>query len=152
MADIEFNSDFFEQLSRGWRVPLDGTEHDAILSLKRQMEESGLTPDTATVAEIVRNARNQALASPDMWEINQSGGNAVTYLRNPSDTNRYDVVVKSEMIRSNEQEATLPVVYARAQEELDTFRAMGVDTRVTITWHERQDGTDPEQIWSTVVP
>ncbi|OCB39597.1 hypothetical protein A5676_13005 [Mycobacterium malmoense] len=152
MADIEFNDEFFNRLEKGWRIPLDGTEHDAILAVKRQFEEMGLTPDEAGIAQMVREARSAALASPDMWELSQAGGNAITYLRNPSDSNRYKVVVKSEMIRNKDHEVTLPIVYARAQEELDTFRAFGVDGRFTITWHERQDESDDPQQWSTVLP
>lgn len=150
MADIEFNSDFFDRLSKGWRVPLDGTEHDAILSLKHQMERSGLTPDQAAVAEIVRNARNAALASPDMWELSQPGGN--TYLRNPSSATRYDVIVRSPSIRNPQHEASFPVVHAAAQVKLDTFSAWGVDKRFDISWHEEPDGSDDPQHWSTQLP
>jgi hypothetical protein len=152
MADIEFNKEFFDGLSEGWRIPLEGSEYDAILAVKRQFEEMGIAPDDAGIAQMVRDARSAALASPDMWELSKPGGNAVTYLRNPSDNNRYNVVVRSQMLRHKDKQVTLPVVYARAQEKLDTFSAWGVDTRVTITWHEQQDESDDPQQWSTIVP
>jgi hypothetical protein len=151
MANFEFNRDFLDRLSKGFRVPLDGTEHDAILSVKDQFKAMGLTPADAEVAKMVHDARNRALGLPDMWELSQPYS-AITHLRNPSDSNRYNVVVRSQMIRNKEQQITLPVVYARAQEELDTYRAHGVDTRVTIIWHEQQDESDDPQQWSTVLP
>ncbi|ORV91187.1 hypothetical protein AWC11_11310 [Mycobacterium interjectum] len=149
MADFKFDPEFEKRLSAGIRIPLDGTEHDAIHSVKHQMKEMGLTPNDAEVVKIVAAARTRAVALPDMWELSQPGGNAVTYLRNPSDDSRYNVVVRSPTIRNQQHEASFPVVYARAQVKLDTFSAWGVDKRFDITWHNEQDGSDDAQHWST---
>ncbi|UVO12578.1 hypothetical protein NM962_22620 [Mycobacterium sp. SVM_VP21] len=148
MADFKFNSDFFESLSKGFRVPLDGTEHDAIHSVRQQLRDMGLTVDDAEIARIVHEARSGALASPDMWELIQPS-NAQTFLRNPSDANRYSVVVRSPTIRNSEHEASFAVVHSRAQVKLDTFSAMGVDKTFDITWHNQQDESDDPQNWST---
>jgi hypothetical protein len=148
MADFEFNPDFIERLSKGFRVPLDGTEHDAIHSVRHQLKEMGLTLDYAEIARIVHDARSGALALPDMWELSQPS-NAQTFLRNPSDANRYKVVVRSPTIRNTKQEVSFPVVHAKAQVKLDTFSAMGVDKRFDISWHNQQDESDDPQNWST---
>lgn len=148
MADFELNPRFLQGLSEGFRIPLDGTEQDAILSLKQQLEAIGLTPDDAGVAKMVHEARSGALPSTAMWEIIQPSG-AQTFLRNPSDANRYHVVVRSPTIRNSEHEASFSVVHARAQVKLDTFSAMGVDKTFDITWHDQQDESDDPQNWHT---
>lgn len=83
-----------------------------------------------------------------MWELNQASG-ANVCLRNPSSAARYEVVVKSEMIRNGEHMEKFPIIYGGAQEELDTFDALGVDTRFDISWHEQADGSDDQRHWST---
>jgi hypothetical protein len=108
----------------------------------------GVTPNDAEVARIVADARRGALPSSDMWEIIQPS-NAQTFLRNPSDANRYKVVVRSPTIRNNQHETSFPVVHAKAQVKLDTFSAMGVDKKFDITWHDQQDESDDPQNWST---
>jgi hypothetical protein len=148
MSDFKFNPDFFERFSKGIQVPLGGTEHDAIHSVRLQLKEMGVTPDDAEIARIVHGARSGALASPDMWEIIQPS-NAQTFLRNPSDANRYNVVVRSPTIRNSTHEASFPVVHARAQVKLDTFSAMGVNKTFDISWHNQQDESDDPQNWST---
>lgn len=148
MADFEFNPDFLQWFSKGLRVSLDGTEDDAIHSVRHQLKEMGLTPNDAEIARIVHDARSGALASPDMWELIQPS-NAQTFLRNPSDANRYNVVVRSPTIRNKTHETSFPVVHAKAQVKLDTFSAHGVDKRFDISWHNQQDESDDPQNWST---
>jgi hypothetical protein len=148
MADFRFNPDFERRLSAGIRIPLGGTEHDAIHSVKNQFKEMGLTPDDTEIARMVHDARSGALALPDMWELSQPS-NAQTFLRNPSDANRYHVVVRSPTIRNSKHELSFPVVHAKAQVKLDTFSAMGVDKRFDISWHDQQDESDDPQNWST---
>jgi hypothetical protein len=147
MADFKINPEFEKRLSAGIRVPLDGTEHDAIQSVKHQLREIGLNAEDAAVAKMVYAARNR-LATPDMWEIIQPSG-AQTFLRNPSDANRYNVVVRSPTIRNNQHETTFPVVHAMAQVKLDTFSAFGVENTFDISWHDQQDESDDPQNWHT---
>jgi pyruvate/2-oxoglutarate dehydrogenase complex dihydrolipoamide acyltransferase (E2) component len=66
MADFEFTPNFFERFSKGIQIPLGGTEHDAIHSVRRQLEEMSLTPNDSAVVELVRKARSGALDSSDM--------------------------------------------------------------------------------------
>jgi hypothetical protein len=47
-----------EQFSAGIQIPLEGSEQDAIQSVKDQIIGMGAVPNDDAVAEIVRNARN----------------------------------------------------------------------------------------------
>jgi uncharacterized protein YpuA (DUF1002 family) len=47
-----------QQFSAGVQIPLEGTEEDAIRSVKDQLKNMGVTPNDAEVERIVRNARS----------------------------------------------------------------------------------------------
>ncbi|MFN6544743.1 hypothetical protein [Mycolicibacterium nivoides] len=60
-ADMrQLQRDLEKSLSSGVRVPLDGSEADAIRSVKDQLKKMGATPDDGEVRKIVRKARQQA--------------------------------------------------------------------------------------------
>ncbi|OBF42575.1 hypothetical protein A5719_03350 [Mycolicibacterium peregrinum] len=68
MAKVKINQagmrqlqrDLEKRMSAGIRVPLDGSEADAIRSVKDQIKKMGATPDDAEVRKMVREARQQA--------------------------------------------------------------------------------------------
>lgn len=43
-----------------WQIPLDGSEAAAVASVKKQMEKSGLEPNTASVRKLVRDVRKKS--------------------------------------------------------------------------------------------
>jgi hypothetical protein len=49
--------DLEKKFSAGIRIPLDGSEADAIRSVKDQLKEMGLAPNDAEVEKYVRDAR-----------------------------------------------------------------------------------------------
>lgn len=65
MADFEINEagieklthDLEQRFSAGIQIPLEGSEADAIRSVKEQLEKMGLTPDDSAVEKLVREAR-----------------------------------------------------------------------------------------------
>jgi hypothetical protein len=66
IVEINFNKDGMDQLQRdleeqfsaGVKIPLDGSEEDAIQSVKDQLTNMGTVPTDDAVEELVRNARN----------------------------------------------------------------------------------------------
>ncbi|WNG89733.1 hypothetical protein C6A87_011595 [Mycobacterium sp. ITM-2016-00317] len=46
-----------EQLGDGLQVPTGGSEDDAVRSVEDQLRKAGLTPNTAEIRRIVRDAR-----------------------------------------------------------------------------------------------
>lgn len=42
-----------------WKIPLDGSEAAAVASVKKQMEKSGIEPNTAYVRKLVRDIRKK---------------------------------------------------------------------------------------------
>jgi hypothetical protein len=65
MADFEINEEGMreferqleKQFSAGIQIPLDGSEDEAIRSVKDQLKKMGLTPNDAEVEKMVRGAR-----------------------------------------------------------------------------------------------
>jgi hypothetical protein len=66
MADFKINKagmdklqrDLEEQFSAGIQIPADGSEDDAIRSVKDQLEQMGVTPNDSEVRKMVRDVRN----------------------------------------------------------------------------------------------
>jgi hypothetical protein len=66
VADFKINKagmdklqrDLEKQFSGGIEIPLDGSEEDAIRSVKDQLKEMGATPNDSEVEKLVRDARN----------------------------------------------------------------------------------------------
>jgi hypothetical protein len=65
MGGFEFNEEGMEELRRELeqklsldvRIPLDGSEDEAIQSVKEQLRAKGATPDDSEIQQAVRNAR-----------------------------------------------------------------------------------------------
>ena len=47
-----------EEFCAGVQIPLDGSESEAIRSVRDQLTTMGVTPNDSEVEKIVRNARN----------------------------------------------------------------------------------------------
>ncbi|WP_139809358.1 hypothetical protein [Mycobacterium avium] len=54
----QLQRDMEEKFAGGVRVPLDGSEENAVRSVIEQLQSMGVTPNDANVREIVRQARN----------------------------------------------------------------------------------------------
>lgn len=55
---MEFNEEWFEGFEQGWKVPIDGSETDAVRSVSKQMRDAGIEPDQAGVLRLVRQVRS----------------------------------------------------------------------------------------------
>ena len=66
MADFKINRagmdklqrDLEKQFSGGIQIPLEGSEEDAVRSVKDQLKKMGATPNDSEVEKMVRDARN----------------------------------------------------------------------------------------------
>ncbi len=66
MARIKINTagmkklvrDVEKRVSKGIQIPLDGSEDEAIRSVKDQLKKMGLTPNDSEVRRLVRDRRN----------------------------------------------------------------------------------------------
>lgn len=86
-----------------------------------------------------------------MWQL-LPGKGINTVLFNPASSSRFDVEVSGDCIRNPEHKVTFPVIDPGAQVTLDTFKAWGLGTAVTISWHDRADHSDQRQRWSSEIP
>ncbi len=62
--DVDWIPDYGELPKRGLRVPLEGSEDDAVAAVLEQLNAGGATPGEAEVRDLVREARAGA-AKPD---------------------------------------------------------------------------------------
>lgn len=114
----------------------------------RRLAKLGTVEQAVAFAVAIHSAAQIPVSNT--WEIIDAG-NAITILRNPSSAPRYNVVVRSLVIRNQDHETSFPVIYGGAEKTLDTFSAWGVDRRFEILWHDRKDGSDDPKNWSTLI-
>jgi hypothetical protein len=55
----QLQRDLEQRFPAGVQVPLDGTEEDAVASVRSQIIAMGAEPDDEAIAEIIRNVCNQ---------------------------------------------------------------------------------------------
>lgn len=57
MAEIKMSAAAMRKLEKGWQVPVDGSEADAVRAVEKQMRAGGLEPNRAGVKKLVREVR-----------------------------------------------------------------------------------------------
>lgn len=63
--DVEWIPDYGELLKRGLRLPLEGSEDDAVAAVLEQLDAGGATPGEVEVRDLVREARAGAAKHHD---------------------------------------------------------------------------------------
>ena len=57
MTKIKMNAAAGKLPEKGWKVPVDGSEADAVRAVEKQMRAGGMEPNRAGVKKLVREVR-----------------------------------------------------------------------------------------------